>query len=380
MIKKIKQQKRISFIINDLRIGGAERHTIDLANGLSRLGYACQIIALGTNNDLYAQIDDEIKVLSFERKSYLDFSVIRRVVRTLRDNQTTSIFAVNTFSMFYAFLANFLIKQPIQIMLIHHTTTLLTVRDKIKNFFYVLIMNQLDRIIYVSEMQKKYWKKKYALRLKKTTVIHNGINIARFNKEVCFNKKELKKELAIQDDETVITINACLRPEKGHEIFIEAIRNLICEGYKIKVLMIGDGPQKEVIVKTLKSQGIEDSVIMLGFVRDVVSFINISDIVVLSSIATETFSLSVLEAMAMEKPVILTDIGGAREQVVDGENGFIVPPKNPGELANRIKKIIDRDLFVQMGKSSRHRVEMYFSDDNMINRYATLIDDGIKND
>lgn len=380
MIKKIQQQKRISFIVNDLRFGGAERHTIDLANGLSRLGYSCQIIALGINNDLYAQIDDEIEFLSFERKSYLDFSVIRKVAQVIRKNQTTSIFAVNTFSMFYAFLTKFLIKYPIEIMLIHHTTKLLTSKDRIKNFFYVLIMNQLDRIIYVSEMQRKYWKAKYALRSKKTIVIHNGIDIERFSKKVCFNEKELKKELAIKDDEIVITINACLRPEKGHEIFIEAIKNLISQGYKIKVLMIGDGPQKEVIVRILKSQGIDDSVIMLGFVRDVVSYINISDIVVLSSIAIETFSLSVLEAMAMEKPIILTDVGGAREQVIDGENGFIVPPENSLELADRIKKIIDENLFVQMGESSRHRVEMYFSGDNMINRYAALIDEGLRND
>ncbi|VAW13841.1 hypothetical protein MNBD_BACTEROID05-634, partial [hydrothermal vent metagenome] len=170
MIKKIQQQKRISFIVNDLRFGGAERHTIDLANGLSRLGYSCQIIALGINNDLYAQIDDEIEFLSFERKSYLDFSVIRKVAQVIRKNQTTSIFAVNTFSMFYAFLTKFLIKYPIEIMLIHHTTKLLTSKDRIKNFFYVLIMNQLDRIIYVSEMQRKYWKAKYALRSKKTIV------------------------------------------------------------------------------------------------------------------------------------------------------------------------------------------------------------------
>jgi glycosyltransferase involved in cell wall biosynthesis len=96
------------------------------------------------------------------------------------------------------------------------------------------------------------------------------------------------------------------------------------------------------------------------------------DVFVLSSLV-EGLSLSILEAMAAAKPVVVTDVGGNREIVVDGETGFIVPPKNPAAIAEKVCLLLnDRTLAEDMGKKGRQRVNSFFSKDTMIRNYQEL--------
>jgi glycosyltransferase involved in cell wall biosynthesis len=91
------------------------------------------------------------------------------------------------------------------------------------------------------------------------------------------------------------------------------------------------------------------------------------------STAIETFSISALEAMAMGKPVIMSDIGGAREQVQHGKNGLLFPAGNVRALAECLHSCWDRLETSRMGAAARRRVETHFSECTMIGRYTALL-------
>ena len=117
---------------------------------------------------------------------------------------------------------------------------------------------------------------------------------------------------------------------------------------------------------------IRDKIIFLGNVADVRPVLLVMDIFVLTS-QSETFSNAALEAMAMSKPVILSDVGGASEMVIEGLNGFLYPPGDLSGLVSSIITIIDNNCFDDMGKQSRRIIENNFTFDEMIKQYERVM-------
>ncbi len=97
------------------------------------------------------------------------------------------------------------------------------------------------------------------------------------------------------------------------------------------------------------------------------------DAVALVSVAVETFSIAALEAMAMAKPLIMSDIGGAREQVEPGRTGWLFPPGDVEALARCLEAAGDRALLHAMGRHSRERVVRDYAMEAMIERYVSLL-------
>ena len=111
-----------------------------------------------------------------------------------------------------------------------------------------------------------------------------------------------------------------------------------------------------------------------GFLSDVRSAISICDVMVLVS-HSETFSVAALEAMALGKPMIMSDIGGANEQVVEGVNGFLYPPKHIDALIERIRQMNAPCRRKRMGAAARKMVIEHFSIERMIQQYTMILED-----
>ena len=104
------------------------------------------------------------------------------------------------------------------------------------------------------------------------------------------------------------------------------------------------------------------------------------DVFVLSSV-TEGISLTLLEAMASGLPVVVTNVGGNPEVVVDGETGFLVPPKNPEKMAEAIITLLkNKELAKKMGVAGRKRVEEKFSLERMVREYEEIYRNLLKYD
>lgn len=138
----------------------------------------------------------------------------------------------------------------------------------------------------------------------------------------------------------------------------------------LKLLVYGDGSQKNAIEQLIKEKGMDDSIKLMGRIpnKEVPKALHEFDIFcALSQLDSESFGVAAVEAMAMEKPVVVSDVDGFKEVTVDTETGFVVPKKDVKLVAEKLKElIVDKNLRAQMGKNGRKRVEtLYNWEDNV---------------
>ena len=220
----------------------------------------------------------------------------------------------------------------------------------------------LHRVILVSEATR--WD---FAPVAKQTLIYNGVDLDAFQaspKEV----ETLRIELVGDSPDLPILVGVVTRitPEKGIHFLIRAMAELK-EKTPVKLLIVG-GPyfQKDVdYMEALKQEvvnlGVEDSVIFTGFLSDTRVVTSLLDIVLVPSIIPEACPRTIIEAMAVGKPVIATPLGGSKE-LATPETGILVPPEDASAIADAVATLtIDRERLQTMGKASRHRAEQLFS-------------------
>jgi glycosyltransferase involved in cell wall biosynthesis len=169
----------------------------------------------------------------------------------------------------------------------------------------------------------------------------------------------------------VVGLCAYMRPEKAHGDLLEAVLNARRAGVEVKCLLIGDGPQRQAIEAKIAGLGLGRDVVITGLVADVRLALAACDVLVFTS-RSETFSIAALEAMAMGKPVVMTDVGGASEQIVEGENGYLYPSGDTAALAGHLVRLAEPARRVQLGRHACRTVAEKFSLAVMVGAYEHL--------
>ncbi|MEE1013287.1 MAG: glycosyltransferase family 4 protein [Clostridia bacterium] len=172
---------------------------------------------------------------------------------------------------------------------------------------------------------------------KKIRVILNGVEPLQPCPEEEVGK--LRMQYHIRPDEKVAVIAARLNPVKGHKYFVEAAKILKDKGIKAKFLIAGTGEEEAALKGQIKQLGLEDTVILMGFVQNVAPLMQLMDVQVNCSYGTEATSLSLLEGMSLGKPAVVTDFGGNPGVIFDGINGFLTPTHDPAATAECIAKL-----------------------------------------
>jgi glycosyltransferase involved in cell wall biosynthesis len=228
--------------------------------------------------------------------------------------------------------------------------------------------------VYVSEKQREYWRSK-GLAGKADSVIHNGVDLERFRDRSDSSQREaLRAQCGFSASDLLIGICAALRPEKAHRDLLLALARLRERGISSKALMVGDGPERAAIERTIAALNLSGSTFITGFKDDVRPYLAICDVVVLTSHAIETFSIAALEAMAMGKPLVLTRIGGAEEQVISGKNGFLYEPGDIEALTDKLAALQLASTRERLGAASRERVASLFSERRMTQQFEHEIE------
>lgn len=214
-----------------------------------------------------------------------------------------------------------------------------------------------------------------------------GIDINRFNPEIFskdfINKK--KKELNIPADFKVVGIVARLVEEKGYLDIFKAFKRVLNDFPKTMLLAVGQSePEKKDAIKPeiVKKYGIERNAIFLGERTDINEIYALMDIFVLPSYR-EGLGISIIEASAMEKPVVATDIRGCREAVENKKTGILIPQKNPQKLAEAIIYLFSNPAEAKkMGKEGRKKALDEFDEriifDRIKKEYDALLNQKIK--
>jgi glycosyltransferase involved in cell wall biosynthesis len=169
----------------------------------------------------------------------------------------------------------------------------------------------------------------------------------------------------------IVTV-ARLRPEKGHDLLIEAVAVVFREFPDATLTIVGDGPLREELARRVAERGLAGQVQLAGHTDDVAGVLRQHDLFVLAT-RSEAFPNSVIEAMASGLAVLTTRVGGIPELVEDGRNGLLVRPDRPEELrAGLVRLLGDTDLARALGAAARADVVSRFSFDRMVGQFTNL--------
>lgn len=242
--------------------------------------------------------------------------------------------------------------------------------SKLRRKLYELIDQKLtlklvDKIIVVSQYAEKTLTEYYSMRREKICLIYNGV------KNFSLAKKEFKNNYIR------IGMVAQLFKPKGWYVFIDTIIELISRGFNVRGVIVGDGELKNDLINYITSKGYRDKFEFKGFISDTKEIYSSFDIFLFTSFR-EGLSVAILEAMSFKVPIVASDVGAIREQIIDGESGFIVSNHSYNKYAEKVIALITNpDLCKLFAENGKKRQEELFSEKSMflkhVNIYKSLL-------
>jgi glycosyltransferase involved in cell wall biosynthesis len=233
-----------------------------------------------------------------------------------------------------------------------------------------LLAPHLDGSIIVSDVQVPTLLR-LGFRHTRLRLIRNGVPVP----IPATPRSVVRASLGLQDDHFLALMVAALRPEKNAEGFVEAVRKARGVDPRIRGAIAGAGPQLE----RLRALTQDDDVVrILGERHDVPDLLTAADAACLSSTA-EGVPMALLEAMALARPVVATNVGGVAEAVVSGVTGLLVDAGDVGGFAEALVRLArDPELMLRLGEGGKRRQKELFGVDRMIDEYALAFEEAIE--
>jgi len=217
------------------------------------------------------------------------------------------------------------------------------------------------RFIACSEFVKRSAVKRLGYRPESIEVIYNGINLSSFHEDNSAKVVSLRRELGLDQREAILVNVGRLIPQKGQRYLIMAMPKVLDEQPSCKLLLVGEGPMENELRNLDHDLGLEEAIRFLGTRHDVPVILQLSDLFVLPSLS-EGMPVALLEAMAMRKSCIASNITSIPEVVEHGRSGILVEPQMPEQIAEAVLSVIDDSERRQaMGTRGRQIVEEKFS-------------------
>jgi glycosyltransferase involved in cell wall biosynthesis len=363
---------RIDFLITGTGTGGAEKILFELVSGLPPEKYLSRVISMKKPGATAKKISSAgVKVVSlglpektdFRYVIFLLFAVAKLLFLLLTDRPKILhcwLFQANIMGRFLARLCGV----PVNI------SSLRVVEEErmVQYPIDLLSSRMVTKYTAVCKAVGDHYKKRLALSKDMIRVVPNGIDLESFTREPSSFDSQLK-------DKKYLVVGAMgrLHYQKGFDVLISALPDVINEQDNVRVLIAGDGPRKNELEILIEKLDVGTNVELVGEVSGPVEFLRKLDIFVLSS-RWEGMPNVVLEAMAQGLPVIGTKAGGTPELVVCGgsETGILIEPENIKELSGALLSLLgDPERRETMSKSSLERVKKYDMDE-MIQAYENL--------
>lgn len=366
----------VLFLLNSLGLGGSERKTIAIVNELHAMGQNVHLAYIDDRAPLLDGVKKDVPLFCLRRKGKVSFAAVSRLRTYVRENGISKVVCVNLYPLIYGVAAANLLSasQKPKVLLLENTTEQMGRKEQLSMLFYRFLMRRAERIIFGCRTQLERWVRRYGLDECVCGFIYNGIDAANFAPGVTDRESSLA-EWNVEADKTDIILGAVgnLWPNKNHVELISALEGLGNTRPTTRLLIAGEGPERARLETAAESSGLQDRISLLGRIENVRDFLEVIDVFILPSIS-ETFSNAVLEAMSMEKPVILSNTGGMPEIVRDGLNGYLYNQGDVAHLQNIIQRLVaDRATRRAVGKDARETVLKKFTFQRMIGEYLQLL-------
>lgn len=364
-------------IINSFEQGGTERQAVQLIRLLHEDSHYRMHLATLSNNGILRKEAEQIglgEIAEYPLNSFYDrnfLSQVGRCVRFLRQHEIDVVHTHDFYTNIFGLVAGRLARVPVRIASKRDTQGFSTPMQKRLERY---VFRHAHAVITNAEAVEKQLVDENVPREKIVTV-YNGLDMKRVAPQSQLDREAVLGMLNLpnEPERLFVTIVANLQHVvKDHATFLRAAARVHKAVPEAGFILAGEGRLMNDLKALTSELGIGDDTFFIGRCQHVAELLSISEVCVLSSTA-EGFSNSILEYMAAGRPVVVTDVGGAREAVVDGETGFIVAAGDDDNMADRIITLLrDSDRAREMGARGKLVVEENFSCSTQLERTSAL--------
>ncbi len=354
---------RVLHLIETGGPGGAERMLLALATHLGQSYHST--VGLLRRGWLESHVlASGLDCTHLDGNGHGDLAVLRRLLHVVRSYKINLIHAHEFYMNMVATLVSCMTGIP----------AVCTVHGK--NYYperwrrrtiYRLIARRAAQLVVVSRELQRFFCDTTGVPRERVGVIHNGIAPSAFSGIP--RTRELLDPLGIPREARIVGTIGNLYAVKGQMHLVHAAGLLSQSHPDVHVIILGRGGMRDALSSLSVSLGIQDRIHLLGFREDAASYLRLMDVFTLPSLS-EGLPLSLLEAMAAEVPVVVTQVGGMPEVVEHGKSGFLVPPGDPETLAHKIRWLLENPERARaMGDAGGQRVRESFSLERMTGQY-----------
>jgi len=358
--------KNVLHLSESSETGGAESVLIRLVEGLDKTRYTSTVCLL-SDGWLKTELDKRrVETVVIPQPHSLDVRWLLQVLRLLKERHIDVMHSHEFATNVYATLLSKITGVP-SVATAHGKNYY---GDKWRRRAAYRFTARHSTMVAVSHDLKRFLTEQIGIPPRNIRVVHNGIDLRQYSINAASSAS--RADLGIGASQRVIGTVGNLFAVKGQTYLLKACKALADAYPNIALLIAGEGEELSSLRKEASDLGIADNVKFLGFRSDVPSLLQAMEVFVLPSLS-EGLPLSLLEALALQKPVVATNVGGIPEIVQDGLAGFLVPPGSPEALAERILLLLRSPATAdRFGKAGRRRVEEAFDVAKMIEEYQSL--------
>lgn len=374
-------------LIGSFHQGGSERQAVQLTRLLLEAG-RCNVFVATLDRE--GVLLDEVnkfglsEIPEFRLSSFHDRNTVRQVRRFaqyLKQHEIDVVHAHDFYTNIFGMAGAALARVPVRIASRRETS----VRRERERFVERGAYRVAHAVVANCEDVRQQLIRD-GVPAQKVRTIYNGLDFARLETAQT-ERREILRDLNLPEAARFVTIMANMRVHvthpapvclKDHPTFLRAAKRVYENVPDAAFIIAGEGELMETTQELAQSLGIADRTFFIGRCQDVGAVLSISDVCVLSS-TSEGFSNSILEYMAAGRPVVATDVGGAREAIVHGECGFLVPAGDDEAMAEHIKLLIMQpELARAMGACGRRIVTEKFSSQKQLQNVESLYSELLK--
>ena len=202
--------------------------------------------------------------------------------------------------------------------------------------------------------------------------INNAIDTTQFRRSLSI--LEAKQKFGLDPSRRLIGAVGRLSVEKGFDILVRAVQHLLAAGLNVELIIVGEGDERKRLESQIAELNLQDRIKLLGFRSDTVELYQAFDLFALSSYR-EGLPNVLLEAMALEVPVVSTNVAGIPKLVTHQQDGLLVEPGQPESLANAMQSVLENSpLSRSLSQAARKTIEDKFSFDRRMEKVARVYD------
>jgi glycosyltransferase involved in cell wall biosynthesis len=357
---------------------GAERVVCELCRCSVAPGLTMHIAVLTRDEGLLASFKKavnrpEVDVIGIPCSGRLDVKAVKALKRIIADRQIDILHSHGYKSDFYALILKNICRRPLALFATNHNWIGLTINEKVYQAIDALALRRFARIVAVSEQVKRDMTVR-SIPPSRIEVIGNGIDPE--DPDLRGDRAAARQGLGLNDDDLVIGNVARLTAEKDHARLIEAVATLRPDVPNIRLIIVGDGPERAALEELARQKHLGDAARFTGNTDNARRCYAAFDMFALPSL-NEGLPMVLLEAMAAGVPVIASSVGAVPRVVQHGKNGLLISPGDTAQLVQAMRRLAaDPTLRAELSRQGAETVRNDFSSHAMVRRYWEIYEDG----